>query len=229
MVSSVRLRHHLDAQFRSDSRVFRQPRVIQVNRDAATMMDDEASVSGMGNVTEPPCSSDFESNVNQSTHFRSRTFSDGFIRNTSLELLLGVDCEACLALAAQQHCINEPNTEQDFDLCYDRLRTSNIDTSQKNVKGRNFDINDELMPRNPPLVKYSTLDNRSRCRSLTAWHRRWCCVAILVLVAGTACVAGPLALRAPPGAPLHEDSSASQKDYYTTPHLLMDITIYRGI
>ncbi|OWR42423.1 hypothetical protein KGM_206546 [Danaus plexippus plexippus] len=501
---------------RSDSRVFRQPRVIQVNRDAATMMDDEASVSGMGNVTEPPCSSDFESNVNQSTHFRSRTFSDGFIRNTSLELLLGVDCEACLALAAQQHCINEPITEQDFDLvcncnvrqhnylnyyrdsvkqkghtlniydierikrdtgrsslavgshrsldrkhyksktigvssyiskqlisydptntlvqklkrklsnlkkvrgenivkkphnglqlaemaststsslkrlsmlslvdksqkkmdnqncifssngvqskddfknnvttyenfssnidqCYDRLRTSNIDTSQKNAKGRNFDINDELIPRNPPLVKYSTLDNRSRCRSikrqlscndfpsdrcrervpetwsqdensfglrnsrnevddeqtfieahkvlrgaprsahahctcnsiqdnripsifydthgkkrsapapdvtdrsqgrscsdckpaqwyppstsatshsstvtanssrLTAWHRRWCCVAILVLVAGTACVAGPLALRAPPGAPLHERLRLAERLLHDTP------------
>ncbi|CAH2066707.1 unnamed protein product, partial [Iphiclides podalirius] len=49
------------------------------------------------------------------------------------------------------------------------------------------------------------------------WHRRWCCVAILVLVAGTACVAGPLALRAPPGAPLHERLRLAERLLHDTP------------
>ncbi|XP_047544638.1 uncharacterized protein LOC125076939 [Vanessa atalanta] len=507
---------------RSDSRVFRQPRVIQVNRDAATMMDEE-TVDSPGTTADAGCASDFETHVNQhGAHFRSRTFSDGFIRNTSLELLLGVDCEACLALASQRHCINEPISEQDFDLvcncnvrqnnylncyrdsikqrghtlniydierikrdtgrsslaigshrsldrkhyksktigvssyiskqfisydptntlvqkikrklsnlkkikgesitkkpqnslqlaemassstnslkrlsmlslvdkshkkmdsqsrifssssiqskddlknnvktyenfssnidqCFDRLRSTNMDsnTSQKFNKTRNYENNDELVTRNSPLIKFSTLDNRSRCRSirrqlscndfpsdryrdrvadpwpqdentfmsrnlrndvvddtqtfievdkvvrsnprsthahctcntgresrvpsifydthgkkrttpapdvtdrsagrvpacsackpaqwlpttttsttshsstttanssrLSAWHRRWCCVAILVLVAGTACVAGPLALRAPPGAPLHERLRLAERLLHDTP------------
>ncbi|XP_023943541.2 uncharacterized protein LOC112049750 [Bicyclus anynana] len=506
---------------RSDSRVFRQPRVIQVNRDAATMMDDESAVGGSSSAAEPTCPAEYESHVSQhAAHFRSRTFSDGFIRNTSLELLLGVDCEACLALAAQQRCINQPISEKDFDLvcncnirqnnyincyrdsfkqrghtlniydierikrdtgrstlaigshrsldrkhyksktvgvsryiskqfisydpnntlvqkikrklsnlkkvkaepitkkpqnslqlaemassstnslkrlsmlslvdkshrkmdtqsgifsssglqskddlknnittyenfssnidqCFDRLRNCNEDlTSQNSVRSRNFENNDEHAVRNSPLIKFSTLDNRSRCRSirrqlscnefpsdrfrdrvsetwvqdenaflsrnlqndvvddtqtfvepdkvirssarnahalctcnthrdnripsifydahgkkrttpapdvtersqgrtpacnackpaqwlppgtsttshsstttanssrLTAWHRRWCCVAILVLVAGTACVAGPLALRAPPGAPLHERLRLAERLLHDTP------------
>lgn len=49
------------------------------------------------------------------------------------------------------------------------------------------------------------------------WHRRWCCVAVLVLVAGTACVAGPLALRAPPGAPLHERLRLAERLLHDTP------------
>ncbi|XP_039764788.1 uncharacterized protein LOC120637178 [Pararge aegeria] len=507
---------------RSDSRVFRQPRVIQVNRDAATMMDDETSaVGGSSSGIEPSCPSEYESHISQhAAHFRSRTFSDGFIRNTSLELLLGVDCEACLALAAQQHCINQPIPDKDFDLvcncnvrqnnyincyrdsfkqrghtlniydierikrdtgrsslaigshrsldrkhyksktvgvsryiskqfisydpnntlvqkikrklsnlkkvkaepitkkpqnglqladiassstnslkrlsmlslvdksnrkmdsqsgifsssglqskndlknittyenfssnidqCFDRLRNCNEDmTSQKKLHSRNFENNDEHAVRSSPLIKFSTLDNRSRCRSirrqlscnefpndrfrdrvseswtqdenaflsrnlhndvvddtqsfvepdkvirssargahvlctcntprdsripsifydahgkkrttpapdvtersqgrtpacnackpaqwlppgttsttshsstitanssrLSAWHRRWCCVAILVLVAGTACVAGPLALRAPPGAPLHERLRLAERLLHDTP------------
>ncbi|XP_026738193.1 dipeptidase 1-like [Trichoplusia ni] len=52
---------------------------------------------------------------------------------------------------------------------------------------------------------------------LSVWHRRWCCVAILVLVAGTACVAGPLALRAPPGAPLHERLRLAERLLHDTP------------
>ncbi|XP_045770572.1 uncharacterized protein LOC123871033 [Maniola jurtina] len=507
---------------RSDSRVFRQPRVIQVNRDAATMMDDETSaVGGSGSGAEPAHPSEYESHVSQhAAHFRSRTFSDGFIRNTSLELLLGVDCEACLALAAQQHCINEPISEKDLDLvcncnvrqnnylncyrdsfkqrghtlniydierikrdtgrsslaigshrsldrkhyksktigvssyiskqfisydptntlvqkikrklsnlkkvkaepiikkpqnalqlaemasgstnslkrlsmlslvdkshrkldsqscifsssglqskddlknnmttyenfssnidqCFDRLQSCNENiNSQKKPHPRSFENNDEHAVRSSPLIKFSTLDNRSRCRSirrqlscnefpsdrfrdrvseswtqdenaflsrnsrnavddtqtfveadkvmrssthnahvlctcnshhdnrmpsifydvhgkkrttpapdvtersqartpacaackpaqwlppgttsttshssattanssrLSAWHRRWCCVAILVLVAGTACVAGPLALRAPPGAPLHERLRLAERLLHDTP------------
>lgn len=90
----------------------RAPRVIRVNRDAATMAGGGAGggSGGGGELSDahphprPP-------------HLRSRTFSDGFIGNTSLELLLGagVDCEACLALATQRHC-HEHISEQDFDL-----------------------------------------------------------------------------------------------------------------
>ncbi|GBP28946.1 Putative dipeptidase NECHADRAFT_87110 [Eumeta japonica] len=53
--------------------------------------------------------------------------------------------------------------------------------------------------------------------SVTVAHRRWCCVAALVLVAGTACVAGPLALRAPPGAPLHERLRLADRLLHDTP------------
>ncbi|KAL0894768.1 hypothetical protein ABMA27_013299 [Loxostege sticticalis] len=96
---------------RSDSRVFRQPRVIQVNRDASTMVDGETSAAAAATP------SDWDPHAGQhAAHFRSRTFSDGFIRNTSLELLLGVDCEACLALAAQRHCVDKHVADHDFDL-----------------------------------------------------------------------------------------------------------------
>ncbi|KAG6454069.1 hypothetical protein O3G_MSEX008479 [Manduca sexta] len=516
------------SSIRSDSRVFRQPRVIQVNRDAATMVDGEAS--SPADTSAGPQTSEFDSRFGQHTaHFRSRTFSDGFIKNTSLELLLGVDCEACLALAAQRQCLNEQISKHDFDLvcncnvqqnnyvnchrdtsdqrhtlniydlerikrdtgrsllnvgshrsldrkynknktvgmsnyiskqlisydprntlvkkikrklsnlkkiggdaiskkhqnavqltdiasgssnslkkvsmlsladkpqrrvnsqnnvfvasgfqtkddnmkhkvstyanfsgnvdqCFDRLRDCNADinrrANQRMVKMRSFDNNDELINRNSPVLettKFSTLDNKSRCRTirrqmsyndfpiserlrdrlaedwtreentieprstrsdlvnndvqtfidadvlmlngprsanahctcdpnqtrvpplfydsqskklaapapdvtertqgtqpiacsackspqwlsagttsttshsstttgnssrLSVWHRRWCCVAILVLVAGTACVAGPLALRAPPGAPLHERLRLAERLLHDTP------------
>ncbi|CAK1549891.1 unnamed protein product [Leptosia nina] len=503
---------------RSDSRVLRQPRVIQVNRDVATMMDEQANcISRNVNEPEPIMISDFEPEYTpHSSHFRSRTFSDGFIRNTSLELLLGVDCEACLALATQRQCYNEQITENDFaptcscnvqnnfinchrdtnkrghtlsiydiermkrdagrnhfingthcsldrkqiksknvsnyiskqfisydqtstimqkikkklsnlkriggeamskkpqnavqlaeitsgstsslrklsmlslvdktqrktnsqtrvfsstslhskndfkennintyanfssnvDQCFDRLRDCNTDLHrlQKNTNARPFNKNEENIARNSSSVKFSTLDNRSRCRGirrqmsyndfatdryadrlseawspddntlgsnntrnnisetdqsfresdrnignghrsihaqctcdsgrtqkvpslffdthvkrkgmqapdvtsrsqtevscsvckstqwlpttasttshsstttgnsrLSGWHRRWCCVAILVLVAGTACVAGPLALRAQPGAPLHERLRLAEQLLHDTP------------
>ncbi|CAG9784431.1 unnamed protein product [Diatraea saccharalis] len=504
---------------RSDSRVFRQPRIIHVNRDASTMVDGETSAGPAIPQSEPHMEP-------HAAHFRSRTFSDGFIRNTSLELLLGVDCEACLALAAQRQCMGKHIPEHDFNLvcncniqqnnylnchrdavdqrghtlniydlerikrdtgrshltigshrsldrkhtksktigvsnyiskqlisydptntlvqkikrklsnlkrmggdtmlkkhtnavqlaeitsgstsslkklsmlslvdksqrrvnsqnciftstryqpkedlknsgstyanfsgnvdqCFDRLKDSNANsdttrkTMQKMVKMRSFDNNDELLTRNSPALesmKFSTLDNRSRCRSIrrqmsyndfpseryrdrvseswsrddttaesrstrsdlvdddphsfldadlimmgprtvhahctcdsahdtripsifydtqgkkrsapapdvtdrgqsrtcgackspqwppgtasttshsstttgnssrfSVWHRRWCCVAVLVLVAGTACVAGPLALRAPPGAPLHERLRLAERLLHDTP------------
>ncbi|VVC87366.1 unnamed protein product [Leptidea sinapis] len=499
---------------RSDSRVLRQPRVIQVNRDAATMMD-EANWLGNGDVTEPIMISDFENpHVPHTSQLRSRTLSDGFIRHTSLELLLGVDCEACLSLAAQRECYNKHISDHNFDLvcncniqhnnyvncdrdyvkqrghtlstydverfkrdngtnnlanghhrsldrkraksknvynynkskqfisydptntlvqkikkklsnlkriggdamskkpqngvqlaeiasgssslrklsvlsladksqrransqtcifsstnlqskvdlkenintyenfssnvdhCFDRLRDCNSDIvckSQRNLKNRSFDVHDNFT-RNTPVTKFSTLDNRSRCKSikrqmsyndfhmerygdrviseswspddtvhststyhntvaeamhsydvderhhtgelrndqaqctcdhrppnkiashfydtppdvtdrvreriacsacksapapwlptattsttshsstatgsssrLSGWQRRWCCVAVLVLVAGTACVAGPLALRAPPGAPLHERLRLAERLLHDSP------------
>lgn len=130
---------------RSDSRVFRQPRVIQVNRDASTMMDDETSaVGGSASGAEPGCPSECGSHISQhAAHFRSRTFSDGFIRNTSLELLLGVDCEACLALAAQQHCINQPISEKDFDLvCNCNVRQNNyLNCYRDSFKQRGHTLN----------------------------------------------------------------------------------------
>ncbi|XP_052755537.1 uncharacterized protein LOC113517025 [Galleria mellonella] len=516
---------------RSDSRVFRQPRVIQVNRDASTMVDGESSAPGRANTAAMDTGPEWESHLGQhATHnFRSRTFSDGFIRNTSLELLLGVDCEACLALAAQRQCLEKHISEHDFDLicncnvqqnnylnfhrdavdqrghtlniydlerikrdsgrshlavgshrsldrkhtksktigvsnyiskqlisydptntlvqkikrklsnlkkiggesilkkhqnavqlaeitggsssslkklsmlslvdksqrrvnsqsciyssgfqtkddvknnaatyanfsgnvdqCFDRLRDCNVSAdmsrrSHKMIKIRSFDNNDDLITRNSPalgITKFSTLDNRSRCKSIkrqmsyndfprerfrdrsseswsreentvesrstrsdlvdddsqafveadvimmggprtahaqctcdssrntripsifydtqgkkrsapapdvtergqgtraaacsackspqwlptgttsttshsstttanssrfSVWHRRWCCVAVLVLVAGTACVAGPLALRAPPGAPLHERLRLAERLLHDTP------------
>lgn len=128
---------------RSDSKVFRQPRVIQVNRDAATMMDEE-NIEVSHSAGEGPCPSDCESHSNQhGSHFRSRTFSDGFIRNTSLELLLGVDCEACLALASQRQCINEPISEQNFDLvCNCNVRQNNyLNCYRDSVKQRGHTLN----------------------------------------------------------------------------------------
>lgn len=128
---------------RSDSRVFRQPRVIQVNRDAATMMDEE-TIEGPGGAGEGACPSDCEPHSNQhGPHFRSRTLSDGFIRNTSLELLLGVDCEACLALASQRHCINEQISEQDFDLvCNCNVRQNNyLNCYRDSIKQRGHTLN----------------------------------------------------------------------------------------
>ncbi|XP_028162781.1 uncharacterized protein LOC114354555 [Ostrinia furnacalis] len=494
---------------RSDSRVFRQPRVITVNRDASTttMVDGEAGASA--------APTDWDHHLPHA-HFRSRTFSDGFIGNTSLELLLGVDCDACLALAAQRQCLDKHLAEHELDLvcncniqqnnylnchrepvdqrghtlniydlerikrdtgrshlsvgshrsldrkhtksktigvsnyiskqlisydptntivqkikrklsnlkkiggeamlkkhsnavqlaeitsgsssslkklsmlslvdksqrrvnsqscifsstrfqskddlknnastyanfsgnvdqCFDRLKDCGVsaDTSRKStqkiIKMRSFDNNEDLITRHSPAVesmKFSTLDNRSRCRSIrrqmsynefpsercrervpeswsradsvedahtfldadvaamsaprphahctcnatldnripsiyydtqgkkrsapapdvterssqrapacsackaqwvptgtasttshsstttgnssrfSVWHRRWCCVAVLVLVAGTACVAGPLALRAPPGAPLHERLRLAERLLHDTP------------
>ncbi|CAH4002189.1 unnamed protein product [Pieris brassicae] len=119
---------------RSDSRVLRQPRVIQVNRDVATMMDDQANCISR-NETEPIMISDFEpEHTPHSSNFRSRTFSDGFIRNTSLELLLGVDCEACVALAAQRQCYNNHISERDFDLaCNCNMQQNNYLNCHRDV------------------------------------------------------------------------------------------------
>ncbi|CAB3249978.1 unnamed protein product [Arctia plantaginis] len=124
---------------RSDSRVFRQPRVIQVNRDASTMVESEAS--GPGGVTSAAAASlptDWETRLTQNAaHFRSRTLSDGFIRNTSLELLLGVDCEACLALAAQRQCLDEHISKHDFDLvCNCNIQQNNFVNCHRNVDQR---------------------------------------------------------------------------------------------
>ncbi|XP_075992273.1 uncharacterized protein LOC142987419 isoform X2 [Anticarsia gemmatalis] len=121
---------------RSDSRVFRQPRVIQVNRDASTMVDSEAS--GPGGATSAAAAglpTDWETRLTQNAaHFRSRTFSDGFIRNTSLELLLGVDCEACLALAAQRQCLDDHISKHDFNLvCNCNVQQNNYVNCHRNV------------------------------------------------------------------------------------------------
>lgn len=116
---------------RSESRVFRQPRVIQVNRDAATMVDEETH--GPGGSGAGPASGDWEAR-HHAAHFRSRTFSDGFIRNTSLELLLGVDCEACLALAAQRQCLDEQISKQEFDLvCNCNIQQNNYVNCHRNI------------------------------------------------------------------------------------------------
>lgn len=120
---------------RSDSRMFRQPRVIQVNRDAAIMVDGETSTSG--DMATTAQKQEFDSRFGQqSRHFRSRTFSDGFIRNTSLELLLGVDCDACLALAAERQCLNDHISKQDFDL------VCNCNIQQNNYMNYHRDIGD---------------------------------------------------------------------------------------
>lgn len=63
----------------------------------------------------------------------------------------------------------------------------------------------------------NNIDNIALNAGFSVWHRRWCCVAVLVLVAGTACVAGPLALRAPPGAPLHERLRLAERLLHDTP------------
>lgn len=128
---------------RSDSRVFRQPRVIQVNRDASTMVDGEASAP----APAPPGAADWDPRRPHAAHFRSRTFSDGFIRNTSLELLLGVDCEACLALAAQRQCLdNHTITEHDFDLvCNCNIQQNNYLNCHRDVvdqRGHTLNIYD---------------------------------------------------------------------------------------
>lgn len=130
---------------RSDSRVFRQPRVIQVNRDAATMMDDETTVAGGASSSEETGAVpnwDLRAGHN-STQFRSRTFSDGFIRNTSLELLLGVECEACLALAAQRQCLSKQVSEHDFDLvCNCNVQQNNYLNCHRDVlKQRGHTLN----------------------------------------------------------------------------------------
>lgn len=117
---------------RSDSRVFRQPRVIQVNRDAATMVDEETQ--GPGGSGAGLVSGDWEAR-HHAAHFRSRTFSDGFLRNTSLELLLGVDCEACLALAAQRQCLDEHISKHDFDLvCNCNIQQNNYVNCHRNME-----------------------------------------------------------------------------------------------
>ncbi|XP_028043158.1 uncharacterized protein LOC114252742 [Bombyx mandarina] len=129
---------------RSDSRVFRQPRVIQVNRDASTMVDGEASGHGV-TVGNPPSDCDPRRGLH-TTNFRSRTFSDGFIRNTSLELLLGVDCEACIALAAQRQCLSEHISKHDLDLvCNCNIQQNNYLNCHRNVsdhRGHTLNIYD---------------------------------------------------------------------------------------
>ncbi|XP_014358294.2 uncharacterized protein LOC106710682 [Papilio machaon] len=130
---------------RSDSRVFRQPRVIQVNRDAATMMDDEANaVEGPSSSEDTGLTPKWDSRLgHHGTQFRSRTFSDGFIRNTSLELLLGVECEACLALAAQRQCFNKQMSEHEFDLvCNCNVQQNNYLNCRRDVvKQRGHTLN----------------------------------------------------------------------------------------
>lgn len=132
---------------RSDSRVFRQPRVIHVNRDASTMVEDEAGSAGGTCVTAGgTLLSDWENLDPNPASFRSRTFSDGFIRNTSLELLLGVDCEACLALAAQRQCIKKHISDHDFDLvCNCSIQQNNYLNCHRDVvdhRGHTLNIYD---------------------------------------------------------------------------------------
>lgn len=65
------------------------PKVIQVNRDVATMVDEVSQdYDTSGELSWTP-----ESEI--PPPFRPRTFSDGFLRNSSEELLLGVGCDAC--------------------------------------------------------------------------------------------------------------------------------------
>ncbi|XP_068621398.1 uncharacterized protein [Battus philenor] len=154
---------------RSDSRVFRQPRVIQVNRDAATMMDDETNVvEGPSSSEDTSVTPNWETRLgHQTTQFRSRTFSDGFIRNTSLELLLGVECEACLALAAQRQCFNKQVSERDFDLvCNCSVQQNNyLNCHRDVVKQRGHTLNIYDLERLKRDTGRSHLANRSH-RSL---------------------------------------------------------------
>lgn len=153
---------------RSDSRVFRQPRVIQVNRDAATMVGGETTApSGTGGSgisgQVPECDSGF---TQHAAHFRSRTFSDGFIRNTSLELLLGVDCDACLALAAERQCLNKHISKQDLDLiCNCNIQQNNYDNCNRDLteqRGHTLNIYDmERIKRDTGRNLISTGSHRS--------------------------------------------------------------------
>ncbi|CAK1603158.1 unnamed protein product [Parnassius mnemosyne] len=153
---------------RSDSRVFRQPRVIQVNRDVATMMDDETNVAG-GTATAEDTGGvpNWESQLgHQATHFRSRTFSDGFIRNTSLELLLGVECEACLALAAQRQCFTKQVPENDFNLvCNCNIQQNNYLNCHRDIvkqRGHTLNIYDlERMKRETGRNHFASGSHRS--------------------------------------------------------------------
>ncbi|XP_049865029.1 uncharacterized protein LOC126366124 [Pectinophora gossypiella] len=124
---------------RSEGRAGRQPRVITVNRDASTMVEGEASAGPACADQDWDClaaHAPHAPHAPHAAHFRSRTFSDGFIRNTSLELLLGVDCEACLALAAQRQCIDKHISEQEFDL------VCNCNVQQNNYLNCHRDIGD---------------------------------------------------------------------------------------
>lgn len=67
------------------------------------------------------------------------------------------------------------NFSGNVDQCFDKLRDYNLTsdvnrrTSQKMIKMRSFDNNDILVTRNSPgleRTKFSTLDNRSRCKSI---------------------------------------------------------------
>ncbi|KAL4708109.1 hypothetical protein ACJJTC_009888 [Scirpophaga incertulas] len=155
---------------RSDSRVFRQPRVIQVNRDASTMVDGEASTPVAHSAANHP---EWDPNVNQhGSHFRSRTFSDGFIRNTSLELLLGVDCDACIALAAQRQCLDKHLSDQDFDLvCNCSIQQNNYINCNRdgfNQRGHTLNIYDlEKIKRDRGRTQLTAGSHRSLDRKHT--------------------------------------------------------------
>lgn len=142
--------------------MFRQPRVIQVNRDASTMVDGEPSGAVAAGLVP-----DWDSRLGpQAAQFRSRTFSDGFIRNTSLELLLGVDCEACLALAARRHCHDKHISEQEFDLvCNCNVQQNNYINCHRDVgdqRGHTLNIYDlERIKRNAGRSHLSIGSHRS--------------------------------------------------------------------
>lgn len=70
------------------------PKVIQVNRDVATMVDEVSQQNDMQDLNNSDELSWTPENE-VPPPFRPRTFSDGFLRNSSEELLLGVGCDAC--------------------------------------------------------------------------------------------------------------------------------------
>lgn len=141
------------SSIRSESRACRQPRVIQVNRDASTM------VEGRVPDWEP-----FSATAPHPPHFRSRTFSDGFIPTASQELLLGVDCDACNALASRRRCLDGHVSRRDLDLvCSCDIKDYNYLNRQPDVadeRARNFDIYD---------IEKIARTGRPR-RALTAHH-----------------------------------------------------------
>ncbi|GBP28953.1 hypothetical protein EVAR_83852_1 [Eumeta japonica] len=150
------------SSIRSD-RACRQPRVIQVNRDAATMVESArafADWDGRLAPAPPP-------GAPHHAPFRSRTFSDGFIRNTSQELLLGVDCDACrvLRVAHQPHdcpsadriCVDRHISHHEFDLVCNCNPNHNREDSYLSycaesgeARGRTFDQYDSERPRREP-------------------------------------------------------------------------------
>lgn len=109
------------------------PRVIHVNRDASTMVEAEH-----GDIWDS-CGGH---------KLRTRTFSDGFIGNASLELLLGVaDCEECLRLAdARQHCADQQPPGADLDLVCNcnviQNNYLNYPSNSFDCKGQTIHIND---------------------------------------------------------------------------------------
>lgn len=151
------------SSIRSDSKICRQPRVIQVNRDVATMVESERQDSDELRVPDwEPFTA-----TSSTPHFRSRTFSDGFLPNNSQELLLAVDCDACLAFASRQRCANEHISQPDFDLvCNCNIRQYNYLNYQPDIADQRgqtlniYDIEKLKRGRRVPISTHHSLDRK---------------------------------------------------------------------